>query len=415
MFLAAFAVYTAVAVFLLALGLLAAAAVDPSVRATLQSWAASGGLLAPVWRNMANAARFAETPPEIAVDYILSAINIGVGAFLVWKRPHDRVAYLFGLGMVGVAMGFNFQSHAIVAIASGNAAAGAIPDTFWMQTAHFVFHAISGAAYLTALVLFPNGRFVPRWTKWLVIVLWGLTAEEVFFTLASLIVGGPPGARGFGEALIPFLFHQLFGVAPIANYSALVSSEVVYFTITFGLVIPVVGLSSQLYRYRRSTPTERAQTRLVVWALSIAFSVGIIVMALDLISFALRGEVFTAESSRLLYSLLLRLTPPLFVVLPVAIALAMLRYRLFDMTIVLDRTMIYGPLTAAIALVFLGTIFLLQQLLRTLVGGPSELAVALAALVNVFLFQPIRRRVQRFVDARLAFGDRRVPAPEPSS
>lgn len=128
----------------------------------------------------------------------------------------------------------------------------------------------------------------------------------------------------------------------------------------------------------------------------------------DLISFAARGQVFTPESSRVLYTLLLRITPPLFVVLPIAIGLGVFRYRLFDIEITVDRTMIYAPLTAAIALVFLGSIFVLQQILRGLIGGPSELAVALAALVNVFLFQPIRRRVQTFVDAQLAGGRVRV-------
>ena len=402
-----------IAVFLLVLGLVAAAAVDPSIKTLLQHWGSEGGLLAPFWENAASAARLTETPAEIAVDYAISIVNIAFGVLLVWKRPGDWVARLFAIGAVGVAMGFNYQAHGIVAVSVVGPRIGGVPETFWFQTAHFVFHALAGASYFTALLIFPNGRFVPRWTKWAAVGAWAITIEELFFPLAALILGGPPGARGLGEAAIPFFFHQLFfnpaGGTVIASYPGLISSEVVFFTILFGLLIPIVGVSAQVYRYRRaSSATERAQTHLVVWTLSIALSVGLLVAALDVVSFALRGAVFTPESSRLLYSLLLRITPPLFVVLPVAIAIGVLRYRLFDIEVVVDRTMIYAPLTAAIALVFLGTIFLVQQVLRALIGGPSELAVALAALVNVFLFQPIRRRVQRSVEARLGQGPRQA-------
>lgn len=413
-FLAAFAIYTALAIFLLLLGLVAAAAVDPATNAILRSWATQGGALAPTWKNLANAARFTETPPEIAIDYVLSAVNLAVGAFLVWKRPNDWVARLFGLGMVGVAMGFNFQAHGIVAVAAGPPAAGGVPESFWMQTAHFGFHAISGAAYLTALVVFPNGKFVPRWTKWVAVVLWALVAEELFFSVLALVQGVTGrGVRGLGEGMVPSIFHALFNIQPLEDYAAILSAEVVYFTLLFGLLVPILGVAAQVYRYRRaSSAAERAQTHLVVWALAIAFSVGLVVVALDLISFALRGQVFTGESSRVLYVLLLRLTPPLFIVLPLTIAIGVLRYRLFNIEIVVDRTIIYAPLTAAITLVFLGTIFVMQQVLKALIGGPSELAVALAALVNLFLFQPIRRRVQAFVDQGLARRITREPSAE---
>jgi hypothetical protein len=405
-FVAAFAAYTVVAVGLLLLGLLAAFAVDPDIRAMLQGWVSAGGVLAPTWETAIRAARFAETPPEIAIDYLLSAVNVAVGVFLVWRRPNEWVARLFGLGMVGVAMGFNFQAHAIVAIAAGVPARGGLPASFWMQTAHFIYHAVSGGAYLTALLLFPNGRFVPRWTKWLAIVVWGLVLEETFFSVAGLVFGvRSPGVRGFGEGVVPSMFHMIFDVAPLQDYSTIISSEVVYFTLLFGLLVPIVGIGAQVYRYRRASgATERAQTRLVVWALTVAFSLGIVASVLELISFAARGQIFTPDSSRFLYTVLLRITPPLFVVLPIVIGIAVLRYRLFDIEIAVDRTLVYGPLTAVIALLFLGTIFLLQQVLRTLIGGPSELAVALAALINVFLFQPVRRRVQSVVDRRLARG-----------
>src|SRR3989442_3441746 len=123
-----FGVYVLVSIALLALGLASALAVDPGVRDTLLRWSQAGGALGPVWRATANAARLVESRPQIVLDYALSALNIGCGLFLVWKRPGDWVARLLAVAMVGTAMAYNYQAHGTIAIAAGNPVNGGVPD-----------------------------------------------------------------------------------------------------------------------------------------------------------------------------------------------------------------------------------------------------------------------------------------------
>jgi len=88
-----------------------------------------------------------------------------------------------------------------------------------------------------------------------------------------------------------------------------------------------------------------------------------------------------------------------FSLIPLSTVIAILRYRLFDIDVVIERTLVYGAVTATLGATYVGTVILLQGLLRPLTGG-SELAVALSTLLVVALFQPIRRRAQDAVDRR---------------
>ncbi len=184
-FLGVFAVYTTVAILFLLLGLIAAAAADPGVNALLLSWAGAGGVLAPVLRATANGARLTEPPLQIFVDYALSVVYIGAGVYLVWRRPWDWVARLLGLAFVGTAVGYNFQTHVFFAIAAGNPAAGGVPGVRQLNIFHWIYHTVAGATYVHALLLFPNGKLVPRGLVWLPLVLYALVIEELAFPLSS--------------------------------------------------------------------------------------------------------------------------------------------------------------------------------------------------------------------------------------
>ena len=405
-----FAVYAAVAVFMLLLGIGAALAVDPNVQTVLQSWAKAGGIFGPIWLTTARAARFSEPLGQMTIDYVISAINVGCAIFLVWKRPDDWVARLFAIAFVGSAMGYNYQSHSIVGIAAGAPAAGGVAAARYLALFHWVFHAVGGIALVQAFLIFPNGRLVPRWSIWPLAGLYGLMAEELLYPVYNLITNtaqNPP--------IIVFVLQEGFNARPLQNFEGVIQAEVVFFVLLFGILVPTVGIAAQLYRYRRtSSAVERQQTRLVVWALTSAFSAALIITALGVVGIAASGTVFSGSSSFLLEQILLHVTPPLYAVLPIALLVAIFRYRLLDIQVVIDRTMIYGPLTAVLALVFLGTLFLLQQVLKSLIGQPSELAIAVAAFVIAILFQPIRRRVQEFIDRRF-FARAPKPAEAPAT
>lgn len=395
-FLVPFGVYTAAALGLLVLGLAAGLAVSPEIGQTFQRWAQAGGVAGAIWETTARAARLSLPPPLIVLDYLLSLLNIGCGLFLIWRRPHDWVARLLAIAMIGTAMSFNYQTHSFLAIAAGNTQAGGVPAARPLNLLHFFFHAVSGAAYVHALILFPDGRAVPRGLKWVPPVLYGIALEELARIIYGRIVAGPE-ADNPTPGLILATYRALFDARPLRNFDGVVNAEVTFFVFVFGLLIPVLGIISQVRRYRGAgSPTERAQSHLMLWALTFAFSVGLLYIGLD----AFRSAVFAPESATNLYGIMLRISPVLLAVLPIAIIVAIARYRLFDLTIAIDRTIVYWPLTAVLAILFLGTLFLVQQVFRALIGEPSELAVAAAAFVNIFLFQPLRKQVQGFIDHR---------------
>ncbi len=85
---------------------------------------------------------------------------------------------------------------------------------------------------------------------------------------------------------------------------------------------------------------------------------------------------------------------------PVAMGLAILRYRLYEIDLLINRTLVYGALTAALVTVYLGGVVLLQYAFRTLTGGESQLAIVVSTLVIAALFVPLRRRIQGFIDRR---------------
>jgi len=154
------------------------------------------------------------------------------------------------------------------------------------------------------------------------------------------------------------------------------------------------GLFAQLYRYRYvSTPVQRQQTKWVVLGLieALPLAVGVIFL------------LFLPPSG--LFSLILK--PVAYLVLlfaPVSFGIAILRYRLWDIDIIINRTLVYttltGVLTGILALVYLGSIFLLQDLFRGIIHQGNAVALVISTLVIYALFQPVRSRLQAIIDRR---------------
>src|SRR5207244_601055 len=148
-------------------------------------------------------------------------------------------------------------------------------------------HAVSGAAYLHALLVFPNGKVVPARLVWLVRLAYVFMMEEILLTFVTGSVG-----------LLAVPFQLLFGFQGF-NPDALpklIDSDATFVVVFFGVLLPVAGATSQVYRYLAvSDPNERERTRLVVWALTLAFGVGASFLLVSFWTTMMRGEALSED------------------------------------------------------------------------------------------------------------------------
>jgi hypothetical protein len=222
---------------------------------------------------------------------------------------------------------------------------------------------LSLAGFLVLFYLFPDGQFVPSWTRWTAVVL---VAVPV---LAALLPRLPVDA-----GMLP----DILGV------------------VNTGLLISLVY--AQVYRYRRvSGPVERQQTKWVISGMLIAL-MSLVALSVapqlfpDLVHPDPRGALYDATATALLLVIVL--------VIPLSIGISILRYRLWDIDIIINRTLVYVPLTAIVAGLFSVTEAALQRLFVAFTGAQSDAAIVLSTLVVVTTFTPIKDAIQGFVDRR---------------
>src|SRR6185436_19845792 len=150
-----------------------------------------------------------------------------------------------------------------------------------------------------------------------------------------------------------------------------------------------IGVSTQIYRYRRiSNPIQRQQTKWVV------FGVAVSVLGFFLLtSFFKLWPMLFPSGPRLSFSELTSLPGLVFfdLLLPLSIGLSVLRYRLWDVDPLINRTLVYGLLTLTLGLVYFSSVALLQEFFQVLTGQQSEFAIVISTLVIAALFQPLRR------------------------
>jgi len=168
--------------------------------------------------------------------------------------------------------------------------------------------------------------------------------------------------------------------------------HLVFFLLFFGLVLPILGITSQLSRYRHAaTERERQQSKLLVSALVVASGVGLLFLALN------PGLGLNTEQANLVA---FRVLQPVLGVIPIALIIGLLHYRLWDIDKVVNRALVYGLLTGTVAVAYLAIVFLLGQLVGT-IAGPASLVVDLASTLAVAaMFSPVRRWIQTFIDSR---------------
>ncbi len=287
---------------------------------------------------------------NVVIDKVFQLVCFAVGALIFWRRSDDRMALLTSLFLV------TFGTVALDNTTNAQALVSSQP-AWWLAVQGV--QIVGEVCAVLFFLLFPSGRFVPHWTRWLAV---------------AFIINDVPN----------LLFPQL--------YSRLPSLETVSYLVFLGGVVSMVW--SQIYRFRRvSSPAQRQQTKWVVFGLTLGVA-GTFPLQLPVDLSLVGGD--TPLTLLLLdagFSLSLLL-------IPLSIGVAVLRSHLFDIDLLINRTLVYGLLTALLVLVYFGGIVALQRVFVALTGEKSTLAVVASTLAIAALFSPLRRGIQSFIDRR---------------
>ena len=295
-------------------------------------------------------------------NYTTTFIVTLVGLLIVWRHPAHLVAWVFlatGLSAEILSAFWSYGFYGTVTAPGRLPGAGVLS---WVASWGFVFPA---SGFFFALLLFPNGRLIGR--RWWFVV-WLIVAGMCLIAAAYALGRESQNVFLDGPLLAAQDLEGLVRVGGVLLSAGLVGAG-----------------ASLIVRYRRARTEERLQLKWVVYA-------GCAALVMVLVS------VFLFTQPQPLRSLFqpLSLAPLL---IPIAAAIAILRYRLYDIDLVIERTLVYGAVSATLAATYIAAVVLLQALLRPVTGG-SEVAIALSTLLVVALFQPIRRRAQDAVDRR---------------
>jgi hypothetical protein len=304
----------------------------------------------------------------VALSLLLLAFST-VGALVGSRRPENPIGWLFGAGAMVWMLGELALQYAVYALII---APSALPAGVWMVWFGTWARGIGWfliVAFL--LLLFPTGQLPsPRWRP----VLWGAVGYIGVFTLVVWLSPVLPDTR------LAFV-HNPLGLK-IESVSVLV--EILYVTIPLLLV---AGGMAVIVRFRRSRGDERQQLK---W---FAYAVGVMVVMFTI--------WFSLEVAGVVAIGTLTFIVPL-AGLPLAAGVAILKYRLYNIDVIINRTLVYGSLTATLALVYFGGVTATQALLRTITSQEQlpQLVIVASTLVIAALFNPLRRRIQSFIDKR---------------
>jgi hypothetical protein len=302
-----------------------------------------------------------------AVIFVVLEVGLGsMGALIASQRPRNAIGWLLLFAAILFAFSVVGGGYAAVSVTRYDASLPFTAAVAWVTT--WSFGPAMGVLIVLVPLLFPTGRLPsPRWRPLVVVAILAPLAGGVApaFTAGPLTdAGGLPNPLGIPGAE---------GVLAAFNTVSVVVAPVAFVAVIVSLVV----------RYRHATQTERDQIKWFAYPASVA-AVG---LGLGIQDFGAFSELGWAASLTAL------------ALLPMAIAIAILRHRLLDIDVIINRTLVYGALSVLLAAVYIGSVLLFELLLSPLTAD-GGLAVAASTLGVVALFQPLRRRIKAIVDRR---------------
>jgi hypothetical protein len=314
------------------------------------------------------------TPTDLLMGVPFLAFPI-IGALIASRRPHNPIGWIcLAVGLLFLLLGLS-EYYSVYGVARP----GSVPfpivvawlgNWLWMPAVGLF------ATYL--FLLFPDGRLPSR--RWLPLA-WLSGAVTVALSLGF---GLAPGrvANLPREIRNPFGLEGLTWLSDAAN-------------VGFPLLALCIlaSVASLVLRYRRSRGEEREQIKWIAFSASVIGLLFLIGLVISLIY----GST-PPSWTRLLDTM----TALSYTGVPIAVGFAVLKYRLYDIEVIINRTLVYGSLTLLLALVYFGGVTGTQAIFRTLSGQEQQpqLAIVVSTLVIAALFNPLRRRIQAFIDRR---------------
>ena len=344
------------------------------------SWALSVALV-PVGFAFGVLALSASLPPGrepilplIAVVEVLLLAYGTVGALIASRRPGNAIGWIFCAVGLALAVASAASGYADYGLYGNGDALPAAELAAWLSV--WINIVVLFVAPCLLFLLFPDGR--PPSTRWRPVVwLTAVAGGGIFFTLAF-----SPGE--LDKYTYPGLPNPLSVGGEVGDVLTAIES------IGDGIlpIVVLVTISSTVIRFRRSSGRERLQLKWVAYTAALT-------AASFLVSFVLPEPVPRVAEDAVFF-----LGVVAFAAIPIAAGVAILRHRLYDIDVLVNRTLVYGLLSLSLAVVYVSGIASLQGLFRTLTGQESQLAVVASTLMIAALFGPLRRRVQGFIDRR---------------
>jgi hypothetical protein len=296
-------------------------------------------------------------------------IDVTVGAIVASRRPENPVGWLLLLGGFATCMNHFSAQYAIYALLAQPNSLPAGEAMAWI--ASWLLPIYSGLQVLY-LLLFPTGGLPSsrwRWVAWL--------------SVAYILVGVILSAFSSGA--------YLDSLGPIRNPLGIEGFTNVYKALLYTLTPLLYGAATLavFLRLRRAVGVERQQIKWFAYSAAI-FAIGVVLIVIPL---AIDTPPWYEWAATAIFA---AISPAI----AISIGIAILRYRLYEIDTLINRTLVYGVLTVMLVALYFGVIVLLQSLFIAFTGKQSTLAVVASTLLIAALFTPLRRRIQGFIDRR---------------